>query len=142
MKSLTSRAAIKVSAYIYTHGFKLCLYQSRILYQWIVHITHQWTAKKREKKIRWTMTKKDIHYRMYICTFLFNSTFIFFLLRLSFWTNRQAKTGRQAGMVFVIYLTCLKYNTYIYIYMHTHSIIWDKSRMMRKDIIIIILYEL
>ncbi len=36
------------------------------------------SKKKREKKIRWTMTTKDIHYRMYICAFLFDSTFIFF----------------------------------------------------------------
>jgi hypothetical protein len=87
---------------------------------------------------------KDIHYRMYISIrffSLFDSTFIFFSsYSLSFWTNRPAI---KAGMVFVIYLTCLYIihtHTHIYIYIRlyeTKPVWWEWN-----IIIIIILYEL
>ncbi len=73
---------------------------------------------------------------VYACTFSFwlYIQVFFSSYTLSFWTNRQVM---KAGMVFVIYLTCLNI-----IHTHIYSIIWDKIRMMKIDTTIIILYEL
>jgi hypothetical protein len=124
---------VYVYTYVYTHTLvQLCLCRSRTLYQWIDPITHQWTGKKRAKND--SMDDDDERYSLpdvyiHMHFFLFDSTFISFpFYSLSFWTNRQAMKKKKAGMVFVIYLTCLYIiHTYRFDYMKQKPRQWGRD---------------
>jgi len=137
-KSLTINATIKKSPHTDTHtGSIMSLPFAYFIPMNRPYHTSVNSKRKSKKRFdgRW---RWKIFITGCICMhfFRFYSIFRFFFssYTLSFWTNRQVM---KAGMVFVIYLTCLNI-----IHTHIYSIIWDKIRMMKIDTTIIILYEL
>jgi hypothetical protein len=75
--------------YIYTHTLaQLCLCRSRILYQWIDSLTHQWTAKRKEGEKRF-----DGRWRWEIfitgCTYIYIYIYIYINALFSFWLDIQ-----------------------------------------------------